>query len=78
MDDPSISLLGIYPKNTTIQKDTCIPGFTAEISKGKGRMVIFHALHLLYKASWLKFGIPLRTVTQKAHEIGLPLHHSHT
>ena len=29
MDDLSISLLGIYPENTTIQKDTCIPGFTA-------------------------------------------------
>ena len=27
--DPAISLLGIYPEKTIIQKDTCTPMFTA-------------------------------------------------
>ena len=29
--DPAISLLGIYPEKTIIQKDTCTPMFTAVI-----------------------------------------------
>ena len=29
--DPVISLLGIYPEKTIIQKDTCIPVFTAAL-----------------------------------------------
>ena len=29
--DPAIPLLGIYPEKTTIQKDTCIPMFTAAL-----------------------------------------------
>ena len=29
--DPAIPLLGIYPKKTIIQKDTCIPTFTAAV-----------------------------------------------
>ena len=29
--DPAIPLLGIYPKETKIEKDTCIPVFTAEL-----------------------------------------------
>ena len=29
--DPAISLLGIYPEKTIIQKDTCTPMFTAAL-----------------------------------------------
>ena len=29
--DPAIPLLGIYPEETTIEKDTCIPLFTAAL-----------------------------------------------
>ena len=29
--DPAIPLLGIYPEETKIEKDTCIPLFTAEL-----------------------------------------------
>ena len=29
--DPAIPLLGIYPKETKIEKDTCIPLFTAAL-----------------------------------------------
>ena len=29
--DPVITLLGIYPKETRIEKDTCIPMFTAAL-----------------------------------------------
>ena len=29
--DPAISLLGIYPEGTKIEKDTCIPLFTAAL-----------------------------------------------
>ena len=29
--DPAIPLLGIYPEKTIIQKDTCIPVFTAAL-----------------------------------------------
>ena len=29
--DPAIPVLGIYPEKTTIQKDTCIPMFTAAL-----------------------------------------------
>ena len=29
--DPAIPLLGIYPEETTIQKDTCTPMFTAAL-----------------------------------------------
>ena len=29
--DPSIQLLGIYPKETKIEKDTCVPVFTAAL-----------------------------------------------
>ena len=29
--DPAISLLGIYPEKTIIQKDTCIPMFIAAL-----------------------------------------------
>ena len=29
--DPAISLLGIYPEETKIEKDTCIPLFTAAL-----------------------------------------------
>ena len=29
--DPAISLLGIYPEKIIIQKDTCIPMFTAAL-----------------------------------------------
>ena len=29
--DPAISLLGIYPEETKIKKDTCIPLFTAAL-----------------------------------------------
>ena len=29
--DPAIPLLGIYPKETKIEKDTCIPWFTAAL-----------------------------------------------
>ena len=29
--DPSTPLLGIYPEKTIIQKDTCIPVFTAAL-----------------------------------------------
>ena len=29
--DPAISLLGIYPEKTIIQKDTCTPVFTAAL-----------------------------------------------
>ena len=29
--EPAIPLLGIYPKKTIIQKDTCIPMFTAAL-----------------------------------------------
>ena len=29
--DPSIQLLGIYPKETKIEKDTCAPVFTAAL-----------------------------------------------
>ena len=29
--DPAISLLGIYPKETKIERDTCIPLFTAAL-----------------------------------------------
>ena len=29
--DPAIRLLGIYPEKTIIQKDTCIPIFTAAL-----------------------------------------------
>ena len=29
--DPAIPLLGIYPEKTIIQKDTCIPMFTAAL-----------------------------------------------
>ena len=29
--DPAISLLGIYPEETKIEKDTCIPVFTAAL-----------------------------------------------
>ena len=29
--DPAIPLLGIYPENTTIQKDTCSPMFIATL-----------------------------------------------
>ena len=29
--DPAISLLGIYPEKTTIEKDTCTPVFTAAL-----------------------------------------------
>ena len=30
--NPEIPLLGIYPEKTIIQKDTCIPMFTAALS----------------------------------------------
>ena len=30
--DPAIPLLGIHPEKTTIEKDTCIPMFTAALS----------------------------------------------
>ena len=30
--DPAISLLGIYPEEIKIEKDTCIPLFTAALS----------------------------------------------
>jgi len=29
--DPAIPLLGIYPEETKIEKDTCIPLFTAAL-----------------------------------------------
>ena len=29
--DPAIPLLGIYPEETKIEKDTCIPMFTAAL-----------------------------------------------
>ena len=29
--DPAIPLLGIYPKETRVEKDTCIPLFTAAL-----------------------------------------------
>ena len=29
--DPAISLLGIYPQETVIEKNTCTPMFTAEL-----------------------------------------------
>ena len=29
--DPAISLLGIYPEETKIERDTCIPLFTAAL-----------------------------------------------
>ena len=29
--DPAIPLLGIYPEETKIEKDTCIPSFTAAL-----------------------------------------------
>ena len=29
--DPAISLLGIYPYTTVIQKDTCVPLFTVAL-----------------------------------------------
>ena len=29
--DPAIPLLGIYPKETKVEKDTCTPMFTAAI-----------------------------------------------
>ena len=29
--DPAISLLGMYPEETKIEKDTCIPLFTATV-----------------------------------------------
>ena len=31
--DPAILLLGIYPEETTIEKDTCIPLFIAALFK---------------------------------------------
>ena len=31
--DPAISLLGIYPEETTVEKDTCIPLFIAALLK---------------------------------------------
>ena len=30
--DPAIPLLGIYPKETKIEKDTCVPLFTVALS----------------------------------------------
>ena len=30
-DDPAIPLLGIYPERTKIERDTCIPLFTAAL-----------------------------------------------
>jgi len=30
-DDPAIILLGIYPEETKIEKETCIPQFTAAL-----------------------------------------------
>ena len=30
-DDPAIPLLGIYPEETRIEKDTCIPLFSAPL-----------------------------------------------
>jgi len=31
--DPAILLLGIYPEETTVEKDTCIPLFIAALLK---------------------------------------------
>ena len=29
--DPAIPLLGLYPKETRVEKDTCVPMFTAAL-----------------------------------------------
>ena len=34
--DPAIPLLGIYPKDTIIQKESCIKMFIAEIGRAHG------------------------------------------